>query len=250
MNCPACHQPLTEKEVVTTDGQKVVIHECFNCGGHFLPSLTANFIPQSTTLNLDSIAPKNDYPAGHELNCPYCQAVMINIKDDSVPRGVEIYACPENHGNFFPSHQLFAFKKAQETKLKYHELWGIPIKSIFAVLLPVFAIFTAVSLIPITIQQLQQNQESRTKASGVISQPLISPVSPDRVVISFTTATPSTVSITLTTAAGDRVFPGILTPQSTHVITLNELVPNTTYSYTVTVGNITAGPFTFTTLSQ
>ncbi len=250
MNCPACHQPLTENEVVTTDGQKAVIYECFNCGGHYLPSLLANFIPQSTALNLDSITPKNISPVSHVLNCPQCQAVMINIKDDSVPRGVEIYACPENHGHFFGSHQLFAFKRAQETKLKYHELWGIPLKSIFAVLLPVLAVFTAVSLIPLTLGQIQQSQENRSKASSVVSNPLVSPVNPNEVVISFTTPVAANVKIDLTTPTGPRTFPGASTPQTTHVITLDGLTPNTSYSYTITAGNAIAGPFTFTTPSK
>ena len=251
MQCPACHQPLNENEIVTTDNQKAIVYECFNCGGHFVPPLIANFIPEATAMNLDSVTPKNTVPVGTGINCPVCQSTMVNIRDDSIPRGVEIYSCPENHGNFFPLRQLFAFKRAQKSKLEYHQLWGIPIKSIFAVLLPVIAIFTAISVLPLTLEQIRTRQESQIRAGGVIGTPLVTPINPTEVVISFTTNNPSLVKINLTLPdATVRTIEGSLSPQTTHVITLPNLIPATPYSYTIFVDNLTAGPFSFTTQSQ
>ncbi|MEK7064625.1 MAG: hypothetical protein AAB973_03410, partial [Patescibacteria group bacterium] len=151
MVCPQCRQSLAEKEVLTSDNQKALTYECFNCGGHFVPPLIANLIPQDTAQNLDSITPKNTFPPGSSSSCPVCHETMGAITDDVVPKNVTIYSCGQNHGNYFPLHQLFAFKRAQKAKLDYHQLWGIPIRSVFTVLLPIIAIFTAITAIPFTI---------------------------------------------------------------------------------------------------
>lgn len=247
MNCPQCHQSLADKEIVTTDNQKAVVYECFNCGGHFIPPLIANLIPPVTAQNLDSIAPKDTSPSNPTITCPICQETMSSITDDVVPNSVTVYTCPENHGNFFPLHQLFAFKRAQKTKLEYHQLWGIPIKSVFSVLLPILAIFTAISAIPFTVDQLKTSRENRVKAGELTSNPLVSPISPNQVVISFTTKVASTSSLKLRLSGGIQIYPGTATPQTTHVINLENLQPGTPYQYELIVNNKSAGIFSFTT---
>ena len=57
MLCPECKQSLTEKEVITSDNQKALIYECFNCGGHFFPH-GRQPSPQVTAQDVDSITPK------------------------------------------------------------------------------------------------------------------------------------------------------------------------------------------------
>ncbi len=247
MVCPECRQPLNEKEILTSDNQKALVYECFNCGGHFVPPLIANLIPQVTTQDLDSITPKNTYPVNSTITCPICQETMTGITDNVVPKNVTVYSCPENHGNYFPLHQLYAFKRAQKAKLEYHQLWGIPIKSVFTVLLPVIAIFTAITAIPFTLNQLKTNQESRIKASELTSNPLVSPISTTQVVISFTTKVPSTSSLKLLFPGGVQNFPGATTLQTTHIINLDNLQPATAYQYEIVVNNKSVGTFSFTT---
>lgn len=254
MVCPQCHQSLADKEIVTSDNQKALVYECFNCGGHFVPPLIANLIPLVTAQNLDSITPKRSedpaYSRGTSsptISCPICQETMSSITDDVVPNNVTVYTCPENHGNFFPLHQLFAFKRAQKTKLEYHQLWGIPIKSVFSVLLPIIAIFTAISAIPFTVDQLKTSRENRIKAGELTSNPLVSPISPNQVVISFNTKIPCTSSLRLRLPEGPLIFPGAVTPQTTHVINLENLQPGTPYQYELIVNDKSAGVFSFTT---
>ena len=250
MVCPQCHQTLTDKEIITSDNQKAQVYECFNCGGHFIPPLIANLIPQVTAQNLDSITPKSSSPNSSTITCPICQETMSSITDDVVPNNVTVYTCGQNHGNFFPLHQLYAFKRAQKTKLEYHQLWGIPIKSVFSVLLPILAIFTAISVIPFTVDQLKTSQESRVKAGELTSNPLISPISPNQVVISFTTKIPSTSSLKLRLSGGIWIFPGAVNPQTTHIINLENLKPATPYQYELIVNDKSAGTFSFTTPSR
>lgn len=250
MLCPQCRQSLSETEVETTDGQKALVHECFNCGGHFFPPLIANFILPETAKNLDSITPKNLFLAAPSVTCPVCQTTMTGIKDDAVPRGVTIFACPDNHGHFFPLHQLFAFKRAQKSKLEYHQVWGIPLRSAFAILLPIAFIFTVISVLPLTLQQIRQSQESRLKASDILTRPLVTPVNATTVVISFTTPTESLASITLNIPAGPQTFSDSPNPQTTHVITLSGLTPATAYTYTITVDKFTTSLYSFTTSAE
>src|SRR3990167_10825899 len=81
MICPECRQPLSEKEIITSDNQKALVYECFNCGGHFVPPLIANLIPQVTAQDLDSVTPKNTYPVVPSVVCSVCQATMVGITD-------------------------------------------------------------------------------------------------------------------------------------------------------------------------
>lgn len=247
MVCPQCRQALTDKEIITSDNQKALVYECFNCGGHFIPPLIVNLIPQVTAQNLDSISPKNSYQNSPTVTCPICQETMSSITDTVVPNNVTVYTCPENHGNFFPLGQLYAFKRAQKVKLEYHQLWGIPIKSVFSVLLPIIAIFTAISAIPLAVDQLKTSQENRVKAGELTSNPLVSPIGPSQVVISFTTKVASTSSLKLRLSGSVQIFPGATTPQTTHVINLENLQPGTPYQYELIVNDKPAGTYSFTT---
>lgn len=247
MVCPQCHQTLTDQEIVTSDNQKAQVYECFNCGGHFIPPLIANLIPQVTAQNLDSISPKNSYQNSPTVTCPICQETMSSITDDVVPNNVTVYTCGQNHGNFFPLHQLYAFKRAQKTKLEYHQLWGIPIKSVFSVLLPILAVFTAISAIPFTVDQLKTSQENRVKAGELTSNPLVSPISPNQVVISFTTKVASTSSLKLRLSGGVWIFPGAVSPQTSHIFNLENLKPATPYQYELIVNDKSVGIYSFST---
>lgn len=250
MLCPACQQPLTESEVDTTDAQKALIYECYNCGGHFVPPLITNLLAEHTVKDLDAISPKNLFSVSSYPICPVCRSTMTSLHDDAVPQGVTVYVCPENHGHFFPLHQFISFKQAQKAKLEYHKLWGIPLQSAFAVLLPVIAIFTAVSVIPVAVNQLKVTQESRVKAGDIISKPLVTPISGNQVVISFTSNTQAITSLILTTPNGPVDYPGTNSPALTHVFTVTDLIPGTPYSYTIKVGNIITPTYYFTTPTQ
>lgn len=247
MNCPQCTNKLQETEVKTNDGQQAMVHECYSCGGHFFPSLVANFTDTKTATDLDSIIPKDQAQPSpnHSYKCPICQTTLTNIKDDAVPQNLTIYACPENHGHFFPKGQLLSFKKAQKAKLSYHQIWGIPLKSAFAILLPVIAIFTLVGLIPLTINEINKRQESRISASSPINKPIITPAEDNQYILSFTTKYPVNSELTLTAPNQPALTLTIsATPKSTHIITLTQLQPATTYTYTITIENDNTPPIT------
>lgn len=232
MTCPHCGSPLSFIGIETTDGQAQTVDECLNCGGHFLLPYTANFITVETAKNIDSVLPKsNTVPASHPT-CPKCGQTMSSIKDDAVPGTVTIFTCPNNHGDFFPKNQLLAFKKAQQAKIYYHKLWGIPLKSAFAVIIPLVIVFTAVAALPTVIKQLGTSQESRVKASDILTSPLITPISDTQVLISFSTKNPAISTIQFTEGL-NKSFDVSKTPQTNHLLNVEELSPGTLYKYII-----------------
>ena len=230
MNCPHCGAQLTSLEINTTDDQVTSIEECLNCGGHVLPPILANFISTNSAKNIDSVLPKATSLPSHEPTCQHCHQHMIAIKDDSVPNNVTVFACPNNHQEFYPKDQLLKFKKAQDAKINYHKLWGIPIKSAFAVLVPVVIIFAAITVIPNTLQMSQTSQEARVKASEILTQPLITPISSTQVLISFSTKNAVKTSIKFTSGQ-DKTFEVSSEPGTNHLLSVSDLEPQTTYKY-------------------
>jgi len=232
MTCPHCNHPLSFISIETTDGQTQTVDECLNCGGHFLPPYLANFLSVETAKNVDSVLPKsNTVPATHPV-CPKCGQTMSSIKDDSVPETVTVFTCPNNHGDFFPKNQLLQFKKAQQAKIYFHKLWGIPLKSAFAVLIPLVIVFTAITAIPTIIKQLGTSQESRVKAGDILTSPLITPISNTQVLISFSTKSPTKAQVRFTEGQ-DKTFTISQTPQTNHLLNVDGLATGTLYKYVI-----------------
>ncbi len=250
MTCPHCSYSLSFIAIETTDGQPQNIDECLNCGGHFLPPYVANFLSIETAKNVDSVIPKSKtVPATHPI-CPKCGQTMSSIKDDSVPGTVTVFTCPNNHGDFFPKNQLLNFKKAQLAKIYYHKIWGIPLKSAFAVIIPLLIVFTAVAALPTVIKQFGTSQESRVTASDILTQPLITPISNTQVLISFSTKSPATTQIRFTEGLNKTLIVSQI-PQVNHLVSVDGLTSGTLYKYVIVLtinGNTTTTPeYTFAT---
>jgi hypothetical protein len=220
--------------IETTDGQSQTIDECLNCGGHFLAPYTANFLSVDTAKNVDSILPKSKTVPVASPTCPKCGQTMSSIKDISVPETVTVFTCPNGHGDFFPKNQLLSFKKAQQAKIYYHKLWGIPMKSAFAVIIPLLIVVTAVATIPTVIKQLGTSQENRVKASDILTSPLITPISGTQVLISFSTKNPAKTSIRFTEGL-NQTFPVSTSAQTTHLLNVDNLTSGTIYKYVIIV---------------
>jgi hypothetical protein len=221
-----------------------------NCGGHFLSPYLANFLSTETAKNVDSVLPKSKTLPSTGPVCPKCGQNMSSIKDDSVPETVTVVTCPNNHGDFFPKGQLLSFKKAQQAKIYYHKLWGIPLKSAFAVIIPLVIAFTAISVIPTIVKQIGTSQESRVKAGDILTAPLITPISSTQVLISFSTKSPAIASIRFTEGL-DKTFTLSESKQTNHLLSVDNLTPGTLYKYVInlnTNGKFTnTGEYTFVT---
>lgn len=251
MNCPQCHNLFNTLTITTTDGQEKNIYECLDCGGHFLDNYLVNFISQDTAKNIDSVIPKKHNEQTGDTHCPTCGQRMFTIKDDDgVPKTVTVYNCPNNHGDFFPLSQLLNFKKAQDAKINYHKLWGIPLKTAFSVIIPLFILFTSITVLPSIIKNTNTKIEDRVKASELTSTPLITPLSETEVLISFSTTSKSNTNIVFTLGQ-EGVFKVSESPDTNHIIKISNLKPSTTYQYYIVIDpnnrNQTTNTYTFST---
>ncbi len=236
MTCPYCNSTLQETEVGLKNGDLVKLHECFVCGGHWLPHLTANELTLDTAKNLDAILTAKETVPPDQPRCPICNTRLSAIKTEAVAQGVMVWTCPNTHGNFFPKGELFKFKKAQEAKISYHQIWGIPLRSVLAVMLPVLVVLSIAAGLPLTVQQLQKNQESRTKAGSTFTSPVTTKLSDTSILISFSTLSPAKTSLSLYEDGQFRNTIPISTVSKTlHTTTLKDLSPSHTYTYTLTL---------------
>lgn len=250
MDCPHCHRPLSTLEIETSDGHNHFIEECLSCGGHFLDPFLANFLTLETARNIDSVLPKSHSVPATSPICSKCGQIMPSIKDDSVPQTVTVFTCPNRHGDFFPKNQLFLFKEAQQSKIYFHKLWGIPLRSAFAVLIPVLVIFSLATLLPSILTQVTTSQETRIKASEILTSPLITPISSTQVLISFSTQRPTKTSLRFT-EGHLRSYDVSATPQTNHLISISDLSPGTLYKYVIVVDingqPVTTSEYSFST---
>lgn len=250
MDCPHCRQPLSTISIETSDGQTHPLKECLSCGGHFLEPYLANFITVETARNIDSVLPKTHAVPATLPICPHCGQTMSSIKDDSVPQTVTVFICPNHHGDFFPKDQLLSFKEAQQSKIYFHKLWGIPLRSAFAVLLPVLVIFSLATLLPSIIKQVSLTQETRIKASEILTPPLITPLSSTHVLISFSSFRPAQTTIRFTEGQS-QTYTVSASAQTNHLVSIEDLSPGTLYKYVITLNtggqSVTTSEYTFST---
>lgn len=250
MDCPHCHQSLSALEIETSDGHIHSLEECLSCGGHLLEPYLANFLTLETARNVDSILPKKHIVPATSPICSKCGQTMSSIKDDSVPETVTVFTCPNRHGDFFPKSQLFLFKEAQQSKIYYHKIWGIPLRSAFAVLIPVLVVFSFVTLLPSILNQVTISQETRIKASEILTAPLITPISSTQVLISFSTQRPTKSSIQFTSGLA-KTYQISTIPQTNHLLSVEDLAPNTLYKYLIVLDlngkPVTTSEYTFST---
>jgi hypothetical protein len=250
MDCPHCHEPLSVIEIETADGQSHSIKECLSCGGHFLEPYLANFLTVETARNVDSILPKSHAVPTAPPSCPHCGQIMSSIKDDAVPQTVTVFTCPNHHGDFFPKDQLLLFKQAQQSKIYFHKLWGIPLRSAFAVLIPILVIFSLATLLPSILKQVTTTQETRVKASEILTSPLITPLSSTHVLISFSSYRPAKTSLRFTEGQ-TQSYPVSTSAQINHLLSIEDLRPSTLYKYVIVLDlngkSVTTSEYTFST---
>lgn len=139
-----------------------------------------------------------------------------------------------------------------KTAIEKRQYWDTPTKSIVSVFLLSFAILTAISTIPLTIKQVKTHQEARVKADSIYSDPIITPISSNQVVILFTTKIPVVSRLNLISPSEKQVLLISKDPQTTHSITLKFLNKETNYTFNLflepaTGNSITTDDYTFST---
>lgn len=138
------------------------------------------------------------------------------------------------------------------TAIENRRYWDTPTKAIVSTLLLSFTLLTTVSIIPLTLKQVKNNQEARIQADTIYTTPLVTPISSNQVVISFSTKVPVTSKLNLISPLKKEILSVSNDPQTSHAITLKNLKPQTNYTYSFSINpvnqsSITTNSHSFTT---
>ncbi len=116
---------------VNYDNQ-IILH-CGNCGGSFFEENGINRITSDSAYQLSNDK-KSDEISGQEKKCPKDQFALTPITNDqAIPAEITLLQCLKCHGVFIFPDDLVQFKKAQEIKIDYFKIWGMPLPSLRAV---------------------------------------------------------------------------------------------------------------------
>ncbi|RJR14762.1 hypothetical protein C4579_04015 [Candidatus Microgenomates bacterium] len=186
MLCPACNAQLLPQERSTNVG-RVVIDVCPNCGGIWTDTGEANFISSKDMADLPLPADPNAVEhIPQELLCPKDRNALVAFHGDSIPQDIKAFRCTQCQGYWFPYHELQGLKNAQKVKIDYFKTWHVPLPKVTAVLLPLLILFIGAGIVA-TVRLTQQPQDTRTKAQGMISTPIVAQIDDTHVLITFTT---------------------------------------------------------------
>lgn len=234
MLCPECNHQLQGATVKTNTGD-VVLDYCGACGGIWSDHGEINFVTQRQLGILEDIVPKKPlHTAGLPPICPRDRTVLSLFTAESIPRDMTVYRCSKCQGMWFPKESLFKLKAAQEVKLAYFKQWRIPLHSIYAILLPLLVIVILGGSLFATLVGVQKDTDLRSRASDILSQPLVIAPVGGEVIISFSTLEPTRTKIKYWIQPDEIMEIWIsATPQKVHTVKLKNLDPAKSYSYQI-----------------
>ncbi len=222
MSCPNCS---AEMNVVNFDNQ-IILH-CPNCGGSFFEENSINRISRESAFQL-SQDKKTTEVSGQGKECPKDLSALKPILTDSTdltdqpfPPDVTLLECPKCRGIFAYPDDLVKFKKAQNAKIEYFKVWGMPIPSLRAVVVLSFvALVSAITFSRFIL--FQQESLGQAKASDLIKKIDVSQSGYYRF-ISFTTTLPVLSRIILRDRGGKTITKMMSEkPSKLHFITISD----------------------------
>lgn len=241
MNCPYCQSQLEK-----TSHHKTF--HCPNCRGNWLDSQSIAKLEKKTITQLEDQAPQSDINPPQNLRCPVCQERLSLIRPN---KDSQLWTCPQGHGNFFPHQHLKHYHRHKQSPFSLAPLLGV--------LIPTLLVLSLIIAVPLTIKRITspQTHSQTTQATSTISTPQITQVPPRSLIISFNTSQPATAKLNLYQNLPNQnkqppLYTYSVSDQFTrqHRVTLNNLKPNQTYYFTITVtdsqGSTTTDPQTLT----
>ena len=205
--------------VVNYDNQ-IILH-CSNCGGSFFEENSINRISQESAYQL-SQDKKSDEVSGQEKNCPKDKLALVTLtNDESIPSDVTLLECSKCKGIFTFPDDLVRFKKAQDAKIAYFKIWGIPLPSLRAVVVLSFvALVSALTFSRFIL--FQQESLGQAKASDLIKKIDLSQSGYYRF-ISFKTSIPLVSRIVLRDTGG-KIITKVMSekPAKLHFTTISD----------------------------
>lgn len=232
MLCPNCQ---TSMNAVNLDNQTVL--HCSNCGSSFFEENGINRIKLESAYELAEDI-KSDEISGAEKKCPKDQVVLQQIPTDAteladkpVPGDVTLLKCPKCRGIFTFPEDLIKFKKAQEVKVNYYKIWGIPLPSLQAVVVLSFVAFISATLF-FRFLLFQQGALRPSQATDLIKNIHFS-TSGRYGFISFKTTVPLRSSIVITDPKTRVIVQKTISskPVTLHFLTITDIPLSNTLTY-------------------
>lgn len=230
VQCPYRDDALSGQSTATDTGLSLHYAQCPSCQSIWIDGFDANYLKSDlfTSSSTEGRPPPDATPF-----CPECGQALVPATEESIPRSVTAYRCPQGHGYLFPRNELAKFKEAQEVKLAYHRLWNIPLPDMKSVLLGSLGLVMAIGL-GITVLEIQKSRDIRSSAARVItSQTATASAQTRSVVFSAITGFQTSVVLHIDSLSG-FAQPMETKDQTIHTLTVRD-IPSGSYEYYFTV---------------
>jgi hypothetical protein len=228
MQCPQGDGELLNHTAQGEHNLTISYSTCPVCHGYWMESFAANFIKLPPD---ERKGAKLVHPPGVQFSCPVCTKQLTRSTGENIPDAVTVYSCPDNHGYFFPTGQLFAFKEAQKAKIAYHKIWHIPLVSVASVLLAGLLVL---------VFSFQGRQTTTSQAQQILTSKnvFVSPAT-HGILVNAVTSVDATITLSI------PEFQNYSTPMLTkdkraHQLFVSNIPPGTyAYSFTITASGVT-----------
>lgn len=230
MQCPYRDDALIDRSTTTDSGLTLHYSQCSSCQSYWIDGFDANYLKSDlfASLSIEGSPPPDVTPF-----CPECGNALVPATEESIPRSVTAYRCPQGHGYLFPGNELVSFKHAQEAKLAYHRLWNIPLPDMKSVLLGSLGLVMVIGL-GITVFEMQKSRDIRSSAARVITSQTASVSAETRSVV-FSAITGFQTQVVVHIDALNGFAQTMETKDQTiHTLTVQD-VPGGSYEYYFTV---------------
>lgn len=193
MTCPLCSNNLTPQSVPAHSGGNVTIDHCTQCGGTWFDPFDTIGLPYHEIVRLsdETVQPKTPSFSTEHPHCPRCKISLEPFHGEAIPAGVAFFRCSKCRGIWATQRQAQTFPFIPKSDVPADSKpWSIAF-------IPTIAMIMLALTTALTISNLQQSRDARTRASQQVSQLSLSSLAPTSLTVSFRTATPMKSSITI-----------------------------------------------------
>ncbi len=159
MRCPDCGTILSSVQLSSTDSA----YRCFKCGGFWVDSWAVNRLTgQSLAIWRPVVAPLEALRGGTG-QCPLDRLPLKLYRGESVPANLQVKRCDRCGKWWFGANSLLDFKPAQESKVKYFQMWGLAAE-VGNLLLPIVAVIILALGVWLGLNLVRSQQRELIKA--------------------------------------------------------------------------------------
>lgn len=251
MLCPSCNHPLYPIPAETAMGIRFTLSRCGNCSGVWFDPLEIESVPYHEVVRLAKmtvVRRSSSHVTGFSdkpLLCPVDNHDLNPLHREATPHTLQMMQCSKCKGVWASFKTLTSFVENLEEKGKPapgdEVIFPLSSSSVGPFLVAAFLCLSTL----ITLIVLRNNQEQRAYATQLMVGITDISISPTTQFISFQTRVPVTAQISYgTTRLGMITKPVDTKPATIHQITLNNLLSNTGYIYTLTLTDASGNSYT------